>query len=167
MISFCRVSCAGEEEMEGKKTSVAGGLLSILTEQKINKEVLGIQVRLPRRTLEELPRNAGLNQNGQSSVEFERCQGCERHQEWVLEVRQHQRISQEMVLSETSSLVDEEVEKVKVPSAFLPCSAGKAGSQANSSTEAESRGENAPHCQGEERQGLFKVSGCLQIHGML
>lgn len=44
-----------------KKASVAGGLLSILTEQKLNKEMFGIQVRLPRRTLEELPRNAGLN----------------------------------------------------------------------------------------------------------
>lgn len=61
MISFCGASCAGEEEVEGKKASVAGGLLSILTEQKLNKEMFGIQVRLPRRTLEELPRNAGLN----------------------------------------------------------------------------------------------------------
>lgn len=61
VISFCGVSCPGEEEMEGKKASVAGGLLSILTEQKLNKEMFGIQVRLPRRTLEELPRNAGLN----------------------------------------------------------------------------------------------------------
>lgn len=61
---------------------------------------------------------------------FESGQGCERHQEWVLEVHQPQRISQEVVLSGTSSLVDKEVEKVKVPSGFLPCSAGKAGSQA-------------------------------------
>lgn len=48
-------------------------------------------------------------------------------------MRQHQRISQESVgpvLIGTSSLMDKEVEKVKVPSAFLPCSAGKVGSQA-------------------------------------
>lgn len=48
-------------------------------------------------------------------------------------MRQHQRISQESVgpvLIGTSSLMDKEAEKVKVPSAFLPCSAGKVGSQA-------------------------------------
>lgn len=63
---------------------MAGGLLSILTEQKLNKEMFGIQVRLPRRTLEELPGNAGLNSNGQSLAAFETGQECERHQEWVL-----------------------------------------------------------------------------------
>lgn len=119
--------------MEGKKPRMSGGLLSILTEQKLNKEMFGIQVRLPRRTVEELPRNVGLNENGQSSAAFETGQGCERHQELVLEVHQHQRISQEsvgLVLIGTSSLMDKEDEKVKVPSAFLPCSAGKIGSQA-------------------------------------
>lgn len=35
----------------------------------------------------------------------------------------------------------------------------------NSYTEAESREENASHCQGEERQGQFKLSGRLQIRG--
>lgn len=35
----------------------------------------------------------------------------------------------------------------------------------NSYREAESREENAPHCQGKETQGLFKLSVRLQIRG--